>query len=177
MRALDRKLLRDLRLLWSQALTIALVVASGVAGFITTLSAVDSLALARDRYYAADRFADVFATVKRAPNALAAALGEVPGVADVQTTVEHSVRIGIPGVTDPIMGHLIGVDPRRPPRMNRVSLRSGRRLDVATAHSDSRIDALVSEGFAQARGIAPGATLSALIDGKRLPTRASSFGR
>ena len=87
MRVLDRKLLRDLRLLWSQALTIALVVASGVAGFITTLSAVDSLALARDRYYATDRFADVFATVKRAPNALAAALGEVPGVADVQTTV------------------------------------------------------------------------------------------
>jgi hypothetical protein len=52
MKALDRKLLRDLRLMWSQALTIALVVASGVGGFITTLSAVDSLALARDRFYA-----------------------------------------------------------------------------------------------------------------------------
>ncbi len=171
MRALDRKLLRDLRLMWSQALTIALVVASGVAGFITSLSAVDSLALARDRYYAADRFADVFAVVKRAPNALAAALGEVPGVADVQITVEHSVRIEIPGVSDPIMGHLIGVDPRRPPRMNRVSLRSGRRLDVAAAHGDGAIDALVSEGFAQARGLAPGATLSALIDGKRRTLR------
>ena len=171
MRALDRKLLRDLRLLWSQALTIALVVASGVAGFITTLSAVDSLALARDRYYAADRFADVFATVKRAPNALAAALGEVPGVADVQTTVEHAVRIEIQDVSDPIIGHLIGIDPRRPPRMNRVSLRSGRMLDVATAHSDGAIDALVSEGFAKARGLSPGATLSALIDGKRRTLR------
>jgi putative ABC transport system permease protein len=171
MRALDRKLLRDLRLLWSQALTIALVVASGVAGFITTLSAVDSLALARDRYYAADRFADVFATVKRAPNALAVALGGVPGVADVQTTVERSVRIEIPEVSDPIIGHLIGVDPRRPPRMNRVSLRSGRMLDLAAARSDGIIDALVSEGFAQARGLSPGATLSALIDGKRRTLR------
>ena len=47
MRALDRKLLRDLRALWSQALTIALVVASGVGGFLTSLSAVDSLAAAR----------------------------------------------------------------------------------------------------------------------------------
>ena len=47
MKALDLKLLRDLRLLWSQALTIALVVASGIGGFITSLSAVDSLALAR----------------------------------------------------------------------------------------------------------------------------------
>ena len=58
MRALERKLLRDLRLMWSQALTIALVVASGVGGFLTTLSAVDSLALARDRFYAQGRFAD-----------------------------------------------------------------------------------------------------------------------
>ena len=63
MKALDRKLLRDLRAMWSQVLTIALVVASGVAGFITTLSAVDSLALARDRFYAEARFADVFALV------------------------------------------------------------------------------------------------------------------
>ena len=68
MKALDLKLLRDLRLLWSQALTIALVVASGIGGFITSLSAVDSLALARDRFYAQDRFADVFASVKRAPS-------------------------------------------------------------------------------------------------------------
>ena len=30
MKALDRKLLRDLRRMWSQALTIALVVASGL---------------------------------------------------------------------------------------------------------------------------------------------------
>ena len=87
MKALDRKLLRDLRLMWSQALTIALVVASGIGGFITTLSAVDSLALARDRFYASGRFADVFASVKRAPVALTETLRATPGVADVQTGI------------------------------------------------------------------------------------------
>src|SRR5204863_2809444 len=86
MKALDRKLLRDLRLMWSQALTIALVVASGIGGFVTSLSAVDSLALARDRFYADGRFADVFASVKRAPNSLVDAVRDVPGVADVQTS-------------------------------------------------------------------------------------------
>ncbi len=85
-KALDRKLLRDLRAMWSQALTIVLVVASGIGGFVTTLSAVDSLALARDRFYAQARFADVFAGVKRAPLALAETLRRLPGVADVQTT-------------------------------------------------------------------------------------------
>jgi putative ABC transport system permease protein len=166
MKALDRKLLRDLRLMWSQALTIALVVASGIGGFITSLSAVESLALARDRFYAQGRFADVFASVKRAPNALEAVLREVPGVADVQTTIEHVVRIEIEGVADPIIGQLIGLDPRSPARMNRVSIRSGRALEDTPASSDA-IPALVSAGFADARGLVPGSRLTAQINGKR----------
>jgi len=96
--ALDRKLLRDLARMWSQALTIALVVASGVGGFVTSLSAVDSLVAARDRFYAEERFADVFASVKRAPDALAETLRAIPGVADVQTTVEQVVDHPMPGV-------------------------------------------------------------------------------
>ena len=57
-KALDRKLLRDLWRMWSQALTIALVVASGLGAFVSSLSAVDSLALARESFYAQGRFAD-----------------------------------------------------------------------------------------------------------------------
>ena len=166
LKALNRKLLRDLRLMWSQVLTIALVVASGVGGFITTLSAVDSLALARDRFYASGHFAEVFASVKRAPNALAATVIVIPGVADVQTTLEQVVRIELPGVADPVVGQLIGVDPRAPARMNRVTLRSGRALD-ATQRAGQAIPALVSAAFADARGLVPGSKISALINGKR----------
>ncbi len=165
MKALDRKLLRDLRLMWSQALTIALVVASGIGGFITTLSAVDSLAQARDGFYAQGRFADVFAGVKRAPNAQAEVLRQVPGVADVQTTIEQIVRIEIEGLSDPVIGQLIGVDQRNPPQMNRITLRAGRALEPGG--SGGAIDALVSPGFAQARGLKPGSRLGALINGKR----------
>ena len=166
MKALDRKLLRDLRLMWSQVLTIALVVASGVGGFITTLSAVDSLALARDRFYASGHFADVFASVKRAPNALAGTLSITSGVADVQTTIEQIVRIELPGVADPVVGQLIGVDPQAPMRMNRVTLRNGQALDAQGATGQA-IPALVSAAFADARGLVPGAQISALINGKR----------
>jgi putative ABC transport system permease protein len=164
LKVLDRKLLRDLRLMWSQALTIALVVASGIGGFITTLSAVDSLALARDRFYAQGRFADVFAGVKRAPDALAATLRATPGVADVQTTIEQIVRIEVEGVSDPVIGQLIGVDLRKAPQMNRVTLRAGRMLEAA---GSGAIEALVSPGFAQARGLQPGSRVAALINGKR----------
>ncbi|MDH5329509.1 MAG: ABC transporter permease, partial [Aquincola sp.] len=166
MKALDRKLLRDLRLMWSQALTIALVVASGIGGFITTLSAVDSLALARDRFYASGRFADVFASVKRAPVALTETLRATPGVADVQTGIEQVVRIEIDGVPDPMLGQLIGIDPLLPSRMNRVTLRSGRALDAAHL-ADNAIPALVSPAFADKRGLVPGSRVGALINGKR----------
>ena len=176
MTALDCKLLRDLRLMRSQVLTIALVVASGVGGFITSLSAVDSLALARDRFYASGHFADVFASVKRAPNALVATLLATPGVADVQTTIEQVVRVELPGVADPVLGQLIGVDSRFPARMNRVTLRDGRGLEQGAQDtqgsqgirlSEQAIPALVSAAFADARGLRPGARISALINGKR----------
>ena len=167
MKALDRKLLRDLRLMWSQAITIALVVASGIGGFITSLSAVDSLAQARERFYIGGRFADVFASVKRAPNALAAQLGELQGVADVQATVEMPVRIDLPGSSDPIVGQLIGIDLRHGLRLNRVSTRDGSSLMPDAPLSAGTIPALVSEAFANAHGLKPGAPIGALINGRR----------
>ncbi len=171
MKALDRKLLRDLRLMWSQAVTIALVVASGIGGFLTTLSAVDSLVRARDDFYVQGRFADVFARVKRAPNALADTLRAVPGVADVQATTEMPVRVEIPGVNDPIVGQLIGVDRRRPQRMNLLTLRGGPSTQEArwpgAVLPDGALPAWVSEAFVTANGLHRGDRLSALINGKR----------
>lgn len=166
MKALDRKVLRDLRLLWSQALTIALVVASGIGGFVATLSAVDSLALARDRFYDTGRFADVFASVKRAPDSLATRLRELPGVTEVEATVETVARITLTNSPDPVVGQLIGLDRRQPQRLNRVTLRAGR-LPGAGAYAGSELEALVSESFSSAHGLRPGAQVTALINGKR----------
>ena len=170
MKALDRKVLRDLRLLWSQALTIALVVASGIGGFVATLSAVDSLARARDGFYASAHFADAFATVKRAPDAMAARLAEVPGVVDLQTTVEAFARVTVPGTTDPVMGQLIGIDARRPQRLNQVLLRSGRWPEPGT-QAGGALETVVNASFADAHKLRPGASVSALINGKRRTLR------
>jgi putative ABC transport system permease protein len=169
LKALDRKLLRDLRRMWSQALTIALVVASGVGSYVTALSAVDSLAEARDAFYAQGHFADAFAAVRRAPRALADALAAIPGVADVQVGIERVVRIDIAGVDDPMLGLMIGVDPRMPRRLNTVSVRSGAPLDAqgSGVRADGAIDALVSGAFAQSRGLVPGSQVEALINGRR----------
>jgi len=164
MTALDRKLLRDLQRLWSQALTLALVVAAAVAGFITTYSAYDSLQYARDRYCAAGQFADLFADLKRAPDRVMQQLAQVPGIASLETTVVRDVQVSIPGVSDPIIGKLIGLDPKHPPQINRVFLRSGRMI---SSQRSGPHEVLISEAFAIARGLQPGDHLFALINGKR----------
>lgn len=169
MKALDRKVLRDLRLLWSQALTIALVVASGIGGFLAMLSAVASLSQARDTFYTDGRFGDVFASVRRAPESLAPRLLELPGVTDVQTTVEAMARVTVPGSVDPVIGQLIGLDTHRPQRLNRVLLRVGRWPEGGSRGGE--LQAVVTESFAQAHGLKPGATVSALVSGKRRTLR------
>jgi ABC-type Fe3+/spermidine/putrescine transport system ATPase subunit len=82
-----------------------------------------------------------------------------------------TVRDTLPGVSDPIVGQLIGIDPRRPPRMSRLTLRSGRAADDTTwpgrELADGALPAWVSESFAEARGLEPGARLRALINGRQ----------
>jgi putative ABC transport system permease protein len=165
MKAIDRKAWRDLRLLWSQAVTIALVVASGIAGFVACLSAVESLAGARDAFYERGRFADVFASVKRAPDGVRARLDALPGVLAVQTTVEAGARVSLSRSPEPVIGHLIGLDLRRPQQLDLVSLRAGR-WPQAGSRPAGELEALVSEGFAGAHGLRPGDAVTALVNGK-----------
>ncbi|RFO96043.1 ABC transporter permease [Rhodoferax lacus] len=168
MKTLDRKVMRDIRRLGSQAVTIALVVASSIGGFVACLSAVDSLALARERFYERAHFADLFVSLKRAPIALAAQLQTLPGVAHVQPTVETVARITTSDSTDPALGQLIGLDldATQTARLNQVSLRSGQWPSRGAA-ANGELQVLVSEGFALAHHMRPGARATALINGRQ----------
>jgi putative ABC transport system permease protein len=84
-KALDGKLLRDLGLAKGQAITIALVVACGIAAFVGARSAAESLVRTRDRYFAMAHFADVFATLERAPLPLGERIARIPGIAQSET--------------------------------------------------------------------------------------------
>ena len=164
MQALDRKLWRDLRQLWSQVLTIALVVASGVAGFLSTFSAWDALSWSREQHYAEARFADVFASLKRAPTSLLPRIDAIAGVAQTQDGLAHGIQVFLPGVQDPIRGRLTAIDPRTPQHLNLVTLREGHW--PADSVASGRLEVLVSAAFAQARHLRPGDPLQALMNGK-----------
>src|SRR3569832_1527365 len=78
MKALDRKRFRDLWHLRGQVLAIAAVIMGGVATMVMSRSTYDSLVTTRDRFYSEYRLADVFASLKRAPEPVAERLAALP---------------------------------------------------------------------------------------------------
>jgi putative ABC transport system permease protein len=159
---LDRKLVRDLRRLRGQALTIALVVACGIGGFIASHSTHSSLTHARDLFYETSRFPHLFSDLKRAPDAIKRDIERIPGIAQFETRVVHEVQLDMPGVEQPLSGRVIGLPRDRPLGMARLTLRQGQWLT-----REAGDEVLVNERFAQARNLKPGDTLYALLNGKR----------
>ena len=123
MRALDRKLLRDLWRIKGQAFAISLVMAAGVAMWITYLSAFDSLQLTQRAYYDRYRFAEVFARLKRAPWQLRERIAEISGVAQVETRVVVDVTLDVEGLAEPATGRLISIPGRQRAVLNDVVIR------------------------------------------------------
>src|SRR5437660_8844879 len=146
MRALDRKLWRDLWHMRGQAVAISLVLACGVGTYVMSLSTLESLELTQSTYYERYRFADAFARLKRAPEALAQRVAAVPGVARVQARVVVDVTLDVEGLTEPATGRLISVPERPTPGLNELHLRTGRWIEPGC-----RGEVLVGEAFAEAR--------------------------
>ena len=161
MKALDRKLLRDLWALKTQVVSIALVIACGIGGFIGTFSTYASLLWSRENYYATARFPHVFATAKRAPQSLAERIRAIPGVVDVDMRVVRDAQLSIPGVVPPMIARLIGHDFERSPGMNRVTLKSGR-----WPAPGARGEVVVNKRFFEARHLRLGDRMSVLLNGK-----------
>lgn len=169
---LQRKLGRDLLRLWSQVLTIALVVGSAVGALLTTQACWGSLEAARQSFYSESHMADLFAGLRRAPRSALADFEAVEGVAQAQASIERPARLLLPGVREPVMSHVVGVHGLRPMQLNRVVLRAGQPTSVTPGvwpgppRSDGLVPVWVSEGFARARGLRPGDQLQALMNGR-----------
>lgn len=161
MRALQRKLWRDLSHLRGQVVAISVVVACGVATVVTTRTAYDSLVRSQAAYYAEFRFADIFAQLKRAPDATAAQIARIPGVTAVLTRIVFDVTLDVPGLEEPATGRLISIPDRRVPTLNDLYIRRGRYIEAGR-----RDEVLVSEAFAQANRLQVGDRLGAILNGR-----------
>ena len=162
MSMLDIKLLRDLRRLWAQCLAIALVVGGGVATLTMAVGSHRSLDETRIAYYERYRFADVFATVRRAPKSLVDQIREIPGVAAVDARITKLALLDIPNVAEPATGQVISLPEIGEPFLNRLYMRVGR-----TPEPHRSEEVVVNETFAKAHGFTPGDRFSAILNGRK----------
>lgn len=159
---LDRKLLRDLKRLKGQVTAVAIVMACGLAMMITSRSLIGSLDGTRADYYESNRFADIFGSLKRAPNHLGERFAAIPGVAGVQTSIAGQVTLDLPGLDEPASGLVRSLPDFGEPELNRLFLRRGRWLSPG-----SRRELLVGEAFALANQLNPGDMLTLIMNGRR----------
>ena len=161
MRAINRKLIRDLWNIKGQVLAISLVIAAAVCVYVMYLGTFDSLRLTQSAYYDQYRFADVFASLKRAPLYLEDRIRQIPGVADAELRVSASVTLDMEGMAEPAIARLVSIPARQRATLNDVFLRLGRYPDATR-----RNEILVNEGFALAHDLEPGDEIRAVINGR-----------
>jgi putative ABC transport system permease protein len=160
MRALDRKLFRELRRHWVQIASIALVMGCGTMTIMGLRSTLTSIRAARDDYFDVYRFGDVFAHLERAPDVVAQRIARIRGVGAIETRVVRDVRLDVPGLSEPAIGHMVSIPAVRRSMLNELLIRRGRWIAPGSPR-----EVLVSDRFAEVNHLAPGDSLSAVING------------
>lgn len=169
--ALERKLLRDFGRIWGQGVATAVIVACGVALMIMSLGALNSLQESQAAYYERQRFADVFAHVKRAPERVADRIAEIDGVNAVETRIVEYVTLDVPGLTDPATGQLVSLPSEFGRGLNAVLLHRGRPPEP---RADDEV--IANRAFVDAHGFQLGDEFRALINGRYRTLRIVGVG-
>jgi len=158
---LDRKLRRDVWRMRSQMVSIAAVVGGGIAGVLAMGSTLESIRASRDAYYASAHFAQVFASLKRAPELVAGEIAAIPNVDAVETRVTASALMRVLRNARMATAHIVSIPVARHPMLNELHLRRGR--EPAPGRNT---EVLVGEHFALANHIDVGDSLQAVINGR-----------
>jgi len=161
-RAIDLKLLRDLRRLWAQVLAIAVVLSCGVMVLLMSVGMSGALDRSRDAYYDSNAFADLFVRATRVPLTLLPELRGIDGVSDVEARISRFVILDLPGRVRPATAQIVSLPDARTPRLNKLILTEGRWPDPGAVE-----EVLLNAPFAEANGYAPGATFGANLGGAR----------
>ena len=164
MHVLDKKLFRDFRRLWMQALAISLVLACGVAIVVAAFGMHRALDETRQTYYERNRFADVFVHANRVPLALLPEIEALDGVLVSEPRISGNAILDLPMRTASAVGTILSLSENGEGLLNVPLLRSGR-------WPDRLGDVVVNEPFADANSFSLGDQFSANLNGtKRLLT-------
>ncbi len=169
---LNRKLLRDLRRLKTQAAAIGAVIALGVLLMVMMSGLVNTLEETRRAYYDRYRLAEVFVPVTRAPERMIERIAALPGVAVAEGRVTGSALIDTPAGELPIRAQALSLPDPDKGQLNQLYLTAGR-VPIA-GHS---AEVLLLDGFATARGLVPGDQFAATMNGTKRTFRIAGLVR
>lgn len=162
MRALHRKLGRDLRGTLGTLLTVVAIIAVGTGSYIGMRSAQRILLTSQAAYYREYRFADFWIDVKKAPQGAVERVAELPGIATLETRVVFDVILDLPDRIRPIGGRLIST-----PACGFDKGLNGICLIRGSGFSDDRDEEVIlSEAFAKAHGLEPGDRIQLILNRK-----------
>lgn len=160
--SLNKKLFRDLWRIKGQGLAISAVVACGIALMISSFGTVTVLEESMRAFYDRTRFADVFGTLKRAPDSLLEDIQQIPGVAIAETRITAAVNLDMPNMDEPATGRLISLPERGEPLLNDVVILAGRYPSPLRPS-----EVAITEPFAKAHKLGLGGTFQAIINGNK----------
>jgi putative ABC transport system permease protein len=171
MQALDRALLRDFARLRAQVVTLSLVVAAGATVFVAMKLTVDALEEARGEYYRAQRLADLFDSLKRAPLEVVPQLAAISGVAEVEGRVVGDAPVFVGKRPQPATVRFVSLDLRKTAPLNALRLRRGR---APVPERDDEV--VLNEPFAEANHLDPGSSVAAVLNGRLRKLRVVGVG-
>lgn len=158
---LDIKVMRDLWSMRTQVLSIALLIASGIAVFVMSVSNYFALVEAMGNHYRNERFAELFASLKRAPNSVVQRVREINGISIVEPRITQAVRVMRPDTDLPISGRIVSIPADGQPLLNRLHIVAGRWLDPARSN-----EIIINEAYARARAVRPGDTIDVVLNSR-----------
>ena len=161
MRPINKTLFRDILHMRGQFIAVSIVVALGVAVWVQSRTTFISLAVSQETYYDTYRFADLFLSVKRAPEASMRRIRAIPGVSVAESRIVLEVTLDLPGLSEPATGRIVSLPPGRRPELNDIFVGSGTYPDV-----NQRNEVLVSEPFAEANAFRVGDKFGAVLNGR-----------
>ncbi|WP_246836599.1 ABC transporter permease [Leptospira levettii] len=162
---LNLKLLRDLKTISLQGLTVGLVIAAGLSYFSASWSSYFSLLQAKEQFYSKQSLCDGFVYLNRAPNFLERKIADLPGITNFETRISKEIVLDFPSEVYPSAAQLLSLTDH----INTIYLTKG-------SLPKQNQEVVISESFAKANDLEPGAELSTIIGGKRVLLTVTGIG-
>jgi putative ABC transport system permease protein len=161
-RALNRKLARDLYRSKGLLLAITSIIAIGVMCYVTMQSAYHNLEDAKRSYYRRSRMADFWIDVKKVPLVELDALEQLPGVTEIQPRIGFHATVDLEDSVEPLNGLVLSLPDRRRHVLNDIVIRQG---GYFTDRRENEV--IVNDAFARHHNLYPGSKVHLLLNDRR----------